>query len=540
MIRLFTTLTFSLLLFSNSLYGQSRKAIPLESPLKRATVRTNAQTDPLLQFRAERDTVYPDIFDDACSESLIEWPVSNSWGFVGGNNGLFDLEKAQKLRYDPESGFLVREIWGWFATGKAVGDGNLFAKAYTLDPETQGPGDLAGISQPVKTSELLISETEVNPTIFTIQNPLTIRDTAFFASIDFSQLYAAEDTAALFMTDQGCGDGADSWELYLVDDFVWTPINSTEASWGLDANFNIAAVVEPTDLEQERLEAPVFQEACSDTLTSFFLGGDNWGPISGTNSFGDLEKAQELTFQTDVSIFVREVWGWFSVVSTVDDGEVRAKVYDRNPDADGPGALVATSSALKTSELNFGQGQIQPTAFVFEEPVPVLDFSFFASIDISDLYATSDTIALWHTQENCGDGATSWDLFSDGTTWAPVDDPNSWDLEANYLISAIIEFSTDVDQNAAFVTQKGLQLFPAFPNPAAETVNLKYRLDQTETVQIEVYSAQGQLLQKRDLGRRTPGEYTDAIDVSDLPAGAYVYGIVTDRARLMSRFVVSR
>jgi hypothetical protein len=59
-------------------------------------------------------------------------------------------------------------------------------------------------------------------------------------------------------------------------------------------------------------------------------------------------------------------------------------------------------------------------------------------------------------------------------------------------------------------------------------------------VRIEVYSAAGRLLQQHDLGRQMTGEHTEEIDVSELPAGAYVYGIVTEQSRLMSRFVVGR
>jgi hypothetical protein len=217
-----------------------------------------------------------------------------------------------------------------------------------------------------------------------------------------------------------------------------------------------------------------------------------------------------------------------------------AKVYGLNENADGPGELLGTSNSLKTSELNFSLEAILPTPFVFEQPVAVDDIAFYASIDFSQLYATQDTVGLWQTDDGCGDGSTAVELFSDGVTWAPIS--QSWELEANWLISAIIEFNTttDVDDQLAFVAQNGLQLYPAFPNPAAETVNLKYELDSPERVRIEVYSAAGRLLQQHDLGRQMTGEHTESIDVSQLPAGAYVYGIVTGQSRLMSRFVVGR
>lgn len=525
---LFTTL--------NLTYGQSRRALPSKIATPRI-IKTEA--DPSLQFRMEMDTVSPRAFEDDCSLDLFTFSDTSFWGFISGTNEFLDREKAQKLFYQSAaSGYLVREIWGWFGPISVVGDGNLFAKAYGLDANGQGPGALSAISEPIKTSELVAAPGEALPTVFSLQNPLTISGDAFFASIDFSRLYEAQDTVALFQTAADCGDGADSWELF-SDGTTWVPISDANNSWGLNSNFAIAAVVEPTDLSQERLEAPIFEEECGDELTGFLSPA--WGFFSGTNDFGDLEKAQKLSLETGAGVAVRQIWGWFLDVQVVNDGDIAAKVYSVNADSGGPDMLLATSSVQKASELNFVPGQALPSVFEFSEAVDVNGSEFFASIDFSGLYAAQDTAGLWQTDENCGDGSTSWELFSDGTTWVPINDANnSWGLESNWLISAIVDFTLSADPNAAFVRQRGLSLFPAFPNPADETINLRYQLDQTERVNLEVYSAEGRLLKKLDLGVRLPGEHTEALDVGQLPAGAYVYGIVTESSRLMSRFVVNR
>lgn len=539
MIKYLITAVFLVLLSLNGLYGQNRQAVRSETAKLRMMTPANPIADPRVALRAEQDTVSPAIFADDCSLDLFNYFVNDpSWGLIGGVNGYFDLEKVQRLRYAPTSasGFFVREIWGWFGYASVIGDGDILAKVYTVDSDTQGPGDLVAFSQGMKTSELVMSDTDVLPTVFTIDNPLTIRDDAFFAGFDFSQLYEAQDTVGLFQTEDGCGDGIDSWERWV--DGTWTSIDDAD-SWQLESSFAIAAVVEPTNLIQEVIEAPVFQQdTCSNSLVAFFSPG--WGYVGGNNNFGDLEKAQLLSFDTDANISVREIWGWFYDVQTVGDGPMSAKVYGLNENADGPGELLGTSNSLKTSELNFSLEAILPTPFVFEQPVAVDDIAFYASIDFSQLYATQDTVGLWQTDDGCGDGSTAVELFSDGVTWSPIS--QSWELEANWLISAIIEFNTttDVDDQLAFVAQNGLQLYPAFPNPAAETVNLKYQLDSPERVRIEVYSAAGRLLQQHDLGRQMTGEHTEEIDVSELPAGAYVYGIVTEQSRLMSRFVVGR
>lgn len=537
MIKYLTTFLFLVLLSLNGLYGQNRQAVRSETAKLRMITPADDVANPRVALRADQDTVPPAIFADDCSLDLFNYFVDDPWGLIAGTNGYLDLEKAQRLQYTPTSaaGYFVREVWGWFGYASVVGDGDVIAKVYAVDSQTQGPGGLTAISQPKKASELIPQGGEGLPTVFTIDNPLTIRDDAFFAGFDFSQLYVAEDTVGLFQTEDGCGDGSDSWELFV--DGTWAPINDMN-TWQLNSNFAIAAVVEPTNLIQERLEAPIFQDTCSNALTGFF--SDGWGFVSGTNNYGDRAKAQLLPLQTDNDVVVREIWGWFSEVQTVGDGPVTANVYALNQNGDGPGDLLASSTSLKTSELNYVEGQAFPTAFVFDQPVSVNDIGFYAGIDISELYATADTVALWQTDDGCGDGSTSWELFDDGVTWSNIS--TSWGLNANWLISAVVEFNTttDVDDQLAFVAQNGLQLYPAFPNPSAETVNLKYELDSPERVRIEVYSAAGRLLQQHDLGRQMTGEHTERIDVSELPAGAYVYGIVTGQSRLMSRFVVGR
>ena len=90
-----------------------------------------------------------------------------------------------------------------------------------------------------------------------------------------------------------------------------------------------------------------------------------------------------------------------------------------------------------------------------------------------------------------------------------------------------------------FVAKKGLTLYPAMPNPAGDFTRLRYELSENSQVNIEIYSADGRLLQRIDKGMQGAGEYQERIALDQYPAGQYVYGIVTDQSRLMSKFVVT-
>ncbi|MFN7115222.1 MAG: T9SS type A sorting domain-containing protein [Saprospiraceae bacterium] len=290
--------------------------------------------------------------------------------------------------------------------------------------------------------------------------------------------------------------------------------------------------------ETDTIFFPAAAEECGNLVTSYEVS-EVWGFVAGTNGYGDLEKAQRLVYTNNSPYVVREVWGFFAYASAVDTGNLRMKIYRVDAATGGPAELLATSEDIRTSDIQTDTVGILPTIFAFEDSVVLNDTSFFASLDLSDLYEAEDTVALFMTNDTCGRGADAWELFSDGATWLPINDRNSWQLNANWIIAAVVEFNETTDVDDPFVAQKGLRIFPPSPNPTNNWVNLPFQLDNTSTVDIEIYSTNGALLQRLHLGQKLPGQHTVEVDVQSLPPGAYVYGIITNEARLMSRFVVS-
>lgn len=60
-----------------------------------------------------------------------------------------------------------------------------------------------------------------------------------------------------------------------------------------------------------------------------------------------------------------------------------------------------------------------------------------------------------------------------------------------------------------------------YPNPAKETVNLRFQLDQAADLQLSVYDLQGRLVQSERFGRLAAGEHLQTLPVAGLAPGMY-------------------
>lgn len=303
-------------------------------------------------------------------------------------------------------------------------------------------------------------------------------------------------------------------------------------------NLDYSNIAKRNDLATDTLIPPIFfEDDCSANLTTFTLG-DMWGFVSGTNEFFDLEKAQRFTYNSS-NYELTEATVFFFGASAVGDGDVTVKIYEA--DAEGaPGTLVGISNPVKTSEVLVDPEVILPTIFTFSAPVPLTTNQFFVSVDLRDAYDSQDTLSILMTDESCGNAGETYELFGDGTTWAAFDADNSWAIPSNLFMLAIVQ-SDDVSATKEIVTaNQRIQLHDAFPNPANEELIIAYDLEMKTTVQIEIYSITGKLLQHIDKSELTPGRYQERISTENLTSGTYLYGISTDKGRLMNKFVVEK
>lgn len=292
--------------------------------------------------------------------------------------------------------------------------------------------------------------------------------------------------------------------------------------------------------EMDTLLPGSFSLACGNQGFSW-LADPQWGFRGGTNGYGDVEKAQRFTFTDATPIKVTEAWVFFIETTAVGDADVSIKVYSVNSEG-APDVLLGTSDPVKPSNFVQDDEAAVPTSFTFSNPALVEVSDFFISVDFSASYSdmATDTISILMSDFDCGNGDESWEKFFTGQ-WFPISNStDSWDMQSNFWIFPIIEFEAPSSTEDTFVAKEGLQIFPARPNPAFERVDLPYELQKGSRVTIEVYSADGRLVERRDKGQLGPGSHVENYTVSNLPAGNYVYGIITEEARIMSRFVVNK
>lgn len=289
-------------------------------------------------------------------------------------------------------------------------------------------------------------------------------------------------------------------------------------------------------LEFDTLTPSSLADPCGQAGVVNYLS-DGWGYVAGNNAFNDHGKAQRFNFTGSAGFNVQEVWGFFAAASAVGDANLTAEILSVD-NTGAPDQVLGTSNPLKTSEINLDTVLV-PTIFTFATPVDLTNPIFVANIDFSALYAANDTAGIWTTEDPCGSGNNAWEKWDNGNWFLYNDTNNSWGLDIDNVMGVMVEFfTTDIDD--PLVNWRNLSLRPAFPNPAVDQVSINYGITEATEVEVVLYSIDGKVIQRIDKGIQTAGEYSEVVDLQNLPAGTYAYGVFTNRARLMNRFVISR
>lgn len=280
---------------------------------------------------------------------------------------------------------------------------------------------------------------------------------------------------------------------------------------------------------------PTFGDECArDAIT---LGIEQaWGRISGMNAFGDLEKAQRLEFTTTTSYRVIGALVYFETPAIVGDGLVNCKIYSVSTQTSGPGNLLGFSNGIKLSDITPPDSMPRATAFSFEDGINVdLEESrFFLSVDFSSLYSTFDTLVLLQTITECGDGGNTWEQWVDGT-WVPINSLDSWQVNSDFMMSAIVEFD-ETTSNRDYISNQGIKLYPPFPNPARDRVTLSFSLDNSSPVILRIFDQKGGLIESIDLGLQNSGRNNYTLPTQHLASGYYIYQIKGNSGSISSRF----
>lgn len=188
--------------------------------------------------RVDQDTTFPPaLLNLACGstlDSLAAYVLSptpdapNLWGSVTGPNFYGDKEVAIRYETSGIQGLAIVQVWGFFAGVVPVDDGNIQFHLYDV-----GTNDLP--NQRVASSDTLaLSEIfSGNFNYKDLASPFPVSQSQIMVSLDFSALYATNDTMSLVSTQFGCASDPNISYLRLIDD-SWTSFSApgSQGGWG--------------------------------------------------------------------------------------------------------------------------------------------------------------------------------------------------------------------------------------------------------------------------------------------------------------------
>ena len=331
------------------------------------------------------------------------------------------------------------------------------------------------------------------------------------------------------------------WYFLIFSQFTLTLTGqTTRHSASVYSTYRLPDVVQSpgSRMVLETVHFPTFGDECALELVTVGIG-NGWGRISGMNVFGDREKAQRLEFNGSESYLVVGAFVFFERPAIVGDGTINCKIYSINPNNGGPLAIKGFSNSVKVSEVIPPDSLARATPFSFEAGVEVQlnEPLFFASIDFSNLYNAEDTLVILQTIPECGDGGDTWELFADGTTWTPISSSDSWEMNADFTISAVVDFNdpTSVD---SYIAKSGLRIHPVYPNPVSGEVNLSYTIDESIQVLVQIFDQQGVEIKRLEPGLQQRGRHRLSVGTNQFSAGQYYYRITGGHNSITSRFQV--
>ena len=172
-----------------------------------------------------------------------------------------------------------------------------------------------------------------------------------------------------------------------------------------------------------------------DTLTLYTFNGNNSGYLSGNNSYGDLEKAEQFRGPLGSTVTGALIgFGYANVLAADSSTTVTINVYSGTA-ASGPSTTVLATATVTLAQI---AGSIGSELYVPFVGAPALtDQTFFVSVVLP---TTGDTIAILTNQQDATDGQ-GWERWSD----------NSW----NYFPPTYGTFPYQFGLDIQAITQGG-------------------------------------------------------------------------------------
>lgn len=260
---------------------------------------------------------------------------------------------------------------------------------------------------------------------------------------------------------------------------------------------------------------PPVRPGCNDSIFIYiFPGGSNGtGYVSGTNSWGDLEKGQAFTATMDANVTDVII----PAVHVTGNGNYTAKVYAVINDTV-IGAVLGQSAPTNLQTPNV---YIVPITM----PPSVANGSKFM-VSVTVKANAGDTLVIPTSKFGCGN-RESFEMW----------DNNQW-----YVMATVYGQDIDIILGAVLMDNASLKNVEDFttlvyPTPAEDIVTLSAGIREAGNYTLHIYNAHGALVEARNLGMLSPGSFIATLEISNYAAGLYTYRIFSSEAISTGRLV---
>jgi hypothetical protein len=263
----------------------------------------------------------------------------------------------------------------------------------------------------------------------------------------------------------------------------------------------------------------------SDTDTpSLYPNPNDWGWISGHNSYDDRAKAEMFTQNVDAELKSVEI-AFGKAYDGTGSGTINVNVWSEN------GGLPATILESKTVLISaLTTGFSNKTTITFNAPVQLTaPVTYFVGVAFTANTGSSsqDSIAI-HTNAN-GEtvSSTAFEQWSNGTwhnvggTWSAAD--------VSLMIMPEICVSTvGVEENSSLNDQ-----LLVYPNPTAGNINII--INEATKGQIEVFNLLGEIV----LSQKVDGKES-TVYLGNQPNGIYLIKVETPKGAITKKILLSK
>ncbi len=257
----------------------------------------------------------------------------------------------------------------------------------------------------------------------------------------------------------------------------------------------------------------------------------NGGYIAGSNSFGDVAKAQAFPAPSG-NFEVAGVAYWTGAKANA-GASVAVNLYDLNGAGTTTAGNVNTAPGTILATVSVPLARVDTAGFINYAAFPnavTIGSSYAVGLDFTAFGANDQLGIVTNVDGNAGNAERSWEKWDDNT-WHTMD--AGWNSNSNGKFDLGI-FPVLCPVVVTGVPAEGLHHLMVFPNPSEGQLNIGHVLNAEGDARIEVLTATGQSVYSRAV---THGAGQTTIDLSAEAAGIYLVRMQTPQGSLVRRWV---